>query len=121
MDFEKIIRIKEFRISITVPAIKRSDGLLAFGELNIIDETGETFCKAKGFRIREKIFSGKLTKTVDFPAFKAGAGYYKSFIIEDKQIYAVICKEFIRKYEIEIGEGYSVENNETNNFNDIPF
>lgn len=100
MQLNKNIEINEIMLTLTFPKAQRSDNIVAFGELALLDLTGDTAFKARGFIIREKQFDPNKEPViaVDAPAFKAGANYIKSFIIEDKSLYHRVCDEFINKY-----------------------
>ena len=100
MQLNKKIEINELIPSLTFPKTQRNDNIVAFGELLILDPTGDTIFKVKGFILREKQFNPNKEPvvTVDAPAFKSGANYMKSFIIEDKNLYFKVCEEFVNKF-----------------------
>lgn len=117
--------VTELQFHVFIPRTLKGTGILAFGELWCLDDTGDTVFKVKGFVLKEKLFKDEPTKVVDFPAFKSGGTYKKSFFFENRNIYFQVCKGFLDEYQKQINTdfGYSNQTQEHVDVNpdDLPF
>ena len=94
----------------------------------MISETGDTKFKQKGFTIKEIQVSSykEPIVLVDFPAYRSGNNWVKSFITEDRDVLDIIRKGFLDKYYEETGNtGKTQIVKESDDFDisdeDIPF
>ena len=113
-------QIENIVINVT-PARSKIGDIVAFVELQFLDEQNNLFIIGRGYTICVKAFKNLPTFTVNAPAFKSGFNYKTSFIIEDKSLWMNLTKAILEEFSNQTG-GVKPEDYITGdlNPNDIP-
>lgn len=115
---------------IRLPSRERTDNVVGFGEIQLVEEEEKTgkiedkiWVKVRGFRVRKVTIHNRPQISVDFPAYRAGVGFQKSFIAEDKKLFNFIRVLLLEEYSRMTGEVVPeyIGNGEEVDEDDIPF
>lgn len=78
--------------------------IVAFAELQFIDETGKILIAGRGYTIKVKTFKNTPTYVVNAPAYKSGFVYKTSFIVDDKSLWNDISKAILEDFRDQTGD-----------------
>jgi hypothetical protein len=121
MEMPLFIEIEKLVIQMRI-TVGRSDNIKAFGEIWFYakDETNPLM-KIKGVTLRIKDFGGNSFTSVDFPAYKSGVRFLKSFVIENRSLYQDVIELFLKEYAEQSGEPVTETRSENIDPEEIPF
>ena len=83
------------KIQIEVRVIEPKTDIVAFVNLALLDNSDNPIFKVRGYTVKVKKFSNKPVFSINAPAFRAGYGFMKSFIVDDKELWKVLQENIV--------------------------